>query len=77
LKTVKISLLKRILIFILGFTMAIFLLVYAVDWTETGFEFTFINMNITIYVVAGIMVFLGIIASTFIKSGVLGKWKID
>lgn len=68
---------KRLLIFSVGMLIAIILLVYSVNWDELPIQFVAVGQNVTIWVTAGLLVMTSIFTSTFIKTGIYGKWKWD
>lgn len=69
---------KRLTVLIAGFVIAILLLIYSINWDTLGLNITFAGeIGITRWVLASIVVTMGIIASSLIKSGLIGKWKLD
>jgi hypothetical protein len=67
----------RIIYFVLGLIIASALIVYAVSWNNLPFTMSMIGVSINQWVIAGIMVLIGIFASTLIKSALLGKTRLD
>lgn len=73
----KIRPVTRIVIFIIGMTLAVFLLLYSFVWAEFPIQVTALGYNVTNIFMACMIVLLGIVAGTLIKSGVLGVWRLD
>ena len=67
----------RILYFVIGIIMASALIVYAVSWNNLPVTLSLIGVEINQWVVAGFMVLIGILASSLIKSAILGKTRLD
>ena len=64
--------------FVFGMALAIGLIIYSVNWDDLPVQFTLVGGRvITVYVMASILVMTGIMATTLIKSGIYGKWKLD
>lgn len=70
----KLDLPTRIIIIFIGFVGAISIILFGWD---IDFNAEFLGYPITKIFMASMIVILGIIFSSLIKSGILGKWKID
>lgn len=68
---------QRFLYLLLGFVISMILLVYSFNWEKLPFSFAFMGNDITPYVLAFLIVVLGLLASTLIKSGFKGKREFD
>lgn len=67
----------RVLAFMVGMGIAIFLIVYSIRWEDLPIQLTMAGSNVTPWAMAGIIVLFGIVAGTLIKSALLGKWRLD
>ena len=67
----------RILLFVVGMALAVFLMLWVVNWNDLPFQFVVSGQVVTPYFMASLVVIAGILATTLIKSGILGKWKLD
>lgn len=71
------SVFQRIVITGIGLTIAVFILLYSFRFTDFPVQVTMIGQNVTAIFMGVIIVLSGIVAGTLIKSGILGKWKLD
>lgn len=73
----NINLFERIVLLVIGMGGLIVLFIYSYDFTETDLFINMFGYNITTYFFAGLLIILGLLFSTILKSGLLGKWKLD
>lgn len=73
----EIELFKRISLIIIGMTGLIILFIYSFDLSQTEIFVNIFGYNITTYFFACMLIILGILFSTVLKSGLLGKWRLD
>lgn len=76
-KKKTIDLRKRILIFLIGISIASVLLIFSFQWELLPFSFTALGYDVTPYALSSILVLLGVFASSLIKSGITGKQQFD
>ena len=68
---------KRILYFTTGLVIASALIVYGISWTNPPFELMIIGLTLNEWITAAFVVILGLLAGSLIKSGILGKTRLD
>jgi len=67
----------RIAVFSTGMALAVFLLLYSFKWAEFPIQVTAAGQNVTDVFMGVMVVLVGILGGTLIKSGLLGKWRLD
>lgn len=72
-----VSLPMRITLMIIGMTGLIFLFVYSINLEIINANVNIFGYNITTYFYAGLVIITGLIFSSLLKSGFLGRWKMD
>lgn len=72
----KESIEKRILYFIIGMAILVFLAVYSFNLMDLP-RITFIGIDITVYAFPPILILFGIYGSSLVKSAFTGKKEID
>lgn len=75
-KNKELGITTRILYFIIGLIILTALMVYSIQWNNLPFAITFLENNITSYVLPAIFVLIGIIASALLLSAFDGKWRL-
>lgn len=73
----EMELIKRIALLIIGMGGLIILFIYSFDLSQSEIFVNIFGYNITTYFFAGLLIILGILFSTILKSGLLGKWRLD
>ena len=61
----------------MGLAIAVFLFIFTFDYETMPFKITTIGYDTTTIAFASFVILTGIIAGTLIKSGVLGKYRLD
>ena len=73
----EIGIFSRIGLFLIGLSIAVFLFIFSFDYETLPFQINAVGYNITTFAFATFVIITGIIAGTLIKSGVLGKYRLD
>ena len=73
----KLSAMTRIFYFVFGIIIASALIVYGINWNNPDYNLSMIGFEMNQWISAGIMVLIGILAGTMIKSAILGKNRLD
>lgn len=73
----KMELSHRLILLITGMVGLIILFIYSLDLTQSEIFVNFFGYNITTYFLAMLLIILGILFSTLLKSGLLGDWRLD
>lgn len=67
----------RLGLIVFGLGGAIVLIVYSFRWEDLPFQITLASHDITPWAVAGYLVLMALVFNTALKSGLLGKWRLD
>lgn len=73
----KLSIENRLALIITGLIGSMVLIVYSLEWVKNDIGFSFLGFDITEWTLAFITVVCGLLFATMLKSGLLGKWKLD
>lgn len=72
----KLSPISRFIYLTIGIILGSALIIYGINYSG-DVMFSVGGVNVGVWINAGIMVVLGVISGTFIKSGLLGKMRLD
>ena len=67
----------RLVLVILGISGLVFIVLYSFNFEKLDFAFTAMGYDITEIFIATIVILIGILFSTFFKSGIFGQWIVD
>jgi len=73
----KLSPISRMILFIAGLVMASSLIVYGITWNNVPMILSFLGIQINQWVIASLMVFIGILSASMMKSAILGTYRLD
>lgn len=73
----ELELSTRVIYLFVGLITASLLIVFSFRWEALPIRFTITGVDVTSYVVAPIIVLVGVLASTLTKSAFTGKYEID
>ena len=76
-KTKKMPMEKRIGLILIGLVGSMCLIVYSFSLNSNELGFNFMGYDISVWVFAFLTILLGLIFATMLKSGLIGKWKLD
>ena len=67
----------RFLLILLGIAGLVFIVMYSFNFEKFGVSVSIIGYDITEIFIATMIILVGILFSTFFKSGIFGEWIVD